>query len=310
MRRWSTVLLALGLIACGPGQPGGFTGDASDDQSAGSWDSGDPDSGDPDLNDDDDDGDSGDDDDADGDGDSGDADGDDADDDDGDDGDGDPDPGSVLFIGNSYTYTNDLPGMIASMAAADSIHVTIDSVTQGGAHVGTHLYNPKLAPLLAQGWDAVVINGQPFEPVLEYPRFEEGVVELVSMTGDARIVLYQTWPRRADSPDLVEKDLTVGEMWDGLEKGYSDAAAVIDSEIATVGAAWMSAPQLNPPIELYNDDANHPSYAGTYLSACVIYGKLFDVACSTSAYVPVGLPPENVTRLQIVADFINNQLDP
>jgi hypothetical protein len=226
------------------------------------------------------------------------------------DGDGHGIPMSVLFIGNSYTYTNDLPGLVGSMAAADSITLTIESLTQGGAHVGSHLYNPELAPLLAQDFDVIVINGQPFEPVVEYPRFETGVVDLLALTGDARIVLYQTWPRKADSPDLAEWDMTVEEMWSGLEQGYAQVAALTNSEIAPVGAAWMSALALDPPIELYSSDSNHPSYAGTYLAACVIYGVLFDAACSGNDHAPVGLPPENRARLQIIADITNGQLDP
>lgn len=39
---------------------------------------------------------------------------------------------SVLFIGNSYTYVNDLPGMLGSLAASQGKEITIDSKTNGG----------------------------------------------------------------------------------------------------------------------------------------------------------------------------------
>lgn len=271
MHRWLPGLLALGLAPCGPGQPHGWDGETGDDRST------DDSDWDDDSNDDD---------------------------------PGDGDGLSVLFIGNSFTYTNDVPGIVASMAAADSIPMSVESLTQGGAYVATHLQNPELAHLLARDFDVIVINGQPFEPLLEYPLFEYGVVDLVNRAGDARVVLFQTWPSDADNIELVELGLTVDEMWMGLEHGYAEVAKITDSEIATVGAAWMSALQLEPPIGLYSIDGTHPIYAGSYLAACVIYGTIFDVACSNNGYVPAELPPEDVVRLQVVADITNGKLDP
>jgi len=39
----------------------------------------------------------------------------------------------VLFIGNSYTYGNDLPGLIAQLLPARGIKLEHESVTPGGA---------------------------------------------------------------------------------------------------------------------------------------------------------------------------------
>jgi hypothetical protein len=261
MRRGLSVLLVLGLVACGPGQPSNFESETSEDHGDG-------------------------------------------------DGDGDGDALSVLFIGNSYTYTNDLPGVVASMAAADSNLVTIEALTMEGAHVATHLMYPELASLLEQDFDVVVIQGFSFEPILDYPGFEQAIIEVAAMAGDARVVLFQTWPRHPDNPELVELGMTVEEMWAGVEQGYFEAATAIDSDVAQVGAAWMSALELEPPIGLYSSDGDHPIVAGSFLSACVIYGTIFDEACSTNDYFPVGMPTDDVVRLRMVADITNDKLDP
>ena len=39
---------------------------------------------------------------------------------------------NVLFIGNSYTYANDLPGTLVQLAAAMGDQVNVDSKTNGG----------------------------------------------------------------------------------------------------------------------------------------------------------------------------------
>ena len=121
---------------------------------------------------------------------------------------------------------------------------------------------------------------------------------------------HETWPRRADSPDLIGLGMTVDEMWAGLESGYSEAALASDSEVASVGGAWMSALQLDPPIELYTADGSHPSVAGTYLAGCVFYGRIFVSACSTSDHAPSELAPEDVDRLRVIADVTNGMIVP
>jgi hypothetical protein len=288
----SLVVLSLGLAGCGSTTPIGES-----ETGAGTTES----SGDPG--------------DGDGDGDPGDGDGD-TGDGDGDPGDGDGDgnavlPPSVLLIGNSYTFANDLPGLIAALADASPTPLTTDSLATAGARVINHLLNPALVPSLEQDFDVVVIQGQSFEPIIDYPGFESAVVELAGLTGDARVLLYQTWPRKEGNADLEGAGMTVEEMWLGLESGYAGAALASDSEVAQVGSAWMSALQLqDPPIELYVSDGSHPSLAGSYLAACVLFGMIVDRSCSTSSYAPDGLTPEQVSELQLIADITNGIVDP
>ena len=47
----------------------------------------------------------------------------------------------VLFIGNSYTYVNDLPSMLSNIAASFGDQVTHDSQTPGGTTFQGHTQN-------------------------------------------------------------------------------------------------------------------------------------------------------------------------
>ncbi|MCA9696763.1 MAG: hypothetical protein KC431_04485, partial [Myxococcales bacterium] len=113
-------------------------------------------------------------------------------------------------------------------------------LTMAGARVQDHLANPALAAKLAEGFDVVVIQGQSVEPITDYPAFETAVVELAGQIGEARYLLFQTWPRQEGSPDLIELGMTVEEMAQGLESGYFEAALASGGELAPVGGAWMS----------------------------------------------------------------------
>ena len=72
---------------------------------------------------------------------------------------------SVLFIGNSYTYVNDLPGTLGTLAASLGKEITIDSKTNGGYTFQSHVNDAlTYSKIHLKPWDVVVIQGQSQEP--------------------------------------------------------------------------------------------------------------------------------------------------
>ena len=141
------------------------------------------------------------------------------------------------------------------------------------------------------------------EPISDYPTFETGVIDMVALVGDARVLLFQTWPREPNSPALLDLNLTFEEMWMGLESGYQAAAEASGTEVAPVGAAWVSALQLDPPVDLYTSDGSHPAIAGSFLAGCVFFDMIVGGSCETSSYVPDGLAEDDAARLRMIADM-------
>src|SRR5690606_13596616 len=67
----------------------------------------------------------------------------------------------VLFIGNSYTHTNDLPGMFTTLAASLGEDVVTGMSAPGGYTFNQHTQNTATLNALAQGdWDVVVLQEQ------------------------------------------------------------------------------------------------------------------------------------------------------
>ena len=98
-----------------------------------------------------------------------------------------------------------------------------------------------------------------------------GVMALVRPTG-ARGVLYQTWAKAA-WPLQAEP----------LAQAYEQAARDYGVTVAPVGRAWARVRAAHPEIELFHPDGSHPSPAGSYMAAAVIYGTLADRS-------PIGAP--------------------
>jgi hypothetical protein len=72
---------------------------------------------------------------------------------------------TCLFLGNSYTYVNDLPLLIDSLAKANGDDLVYDQNTPGGHTFNNHFNNAtSLAKINLQAWQYVVLQAQSQEP--------------------------------------------------------------------------------------------------------------------------------------------------
>jgi hypothetical protein len=216
----------------------------------------------------------------------------------------------VLFIGNSYTYYNDLPAMIATLGAPGAgtpsrPHLEVESVTEGGATVQRHWEAMRQDRVRVGPWNAVVLQGQSVEPIAAFTGFDTYVGRFAGVISEAgaRAVLFATWARRSG-------DAVYAQPWSGgdfaamsarLNGAYRRAGMNHGAEVAPVGAEWALALTDRPALGLYDADGSHPSLAGSYLAACVLYRALTGVAVSDAAPVPSGLAPGDAAFLRAVS---------
>src|SRR5208282_592301 len=65
----------------------------------------------------------------------------------------------VLFIGNSYTYTNDMPGLVAQIAISTGNTLIYDSNAQSGWTLEQHWNDSTTRQQIREGyWDYVVLQ--------------------------------------------------------------------------------------------------------------------------------------------------------
>lgn len=198
----------------------------------------------------------------------------------------------VLFIGNSLTYTNDLPAIIEAFAkASGQKSFSYKTIAFPDFSLEDH-WNKKdaLNAIIKGGWDFVVLQQGPSasregrELLLEYSR---RFAHEVRRRG-GRVALYSVWPSAIRRQDFK-----------GVSASYKQAAKAVDGIVFPVGDAWLNAWRVNPSIGLYSADGFHPSAAGSYLAGLVVYEQLFGRS-------PVGLPsrltPRSGARIEIPAD--------
>jgi hypothetical protein len=106
---------------------------------------------------------------------------------------------NILFIGNSFTQRNDLPRLLAEMAAAQDLCVKHELISVGGASLRTHWNAGRAAKAIAKGeYDFVVLQEQSTLPVKNAKRMAENIRlfdESIKRAG-SKTVLYMTWARQ------------------------------------------------------------------------------------------------------------------
>jgi hypothetical protein len=226
---------------------------------------------------------------------------------------------SVLFVGNSYTYVNDLPGTVARLAEGLGLRVAFESVAPGGWSLEQHERSKATqARIEAREWDFVVLQEQS-----ERPAFDEGQVARevfpAALALDARVharaphartVFYETWARKdGDAPNCkaVPRVCTHDGMRARLADTYRALARKAGGVLAPVGTAWEQALVTHPEVNLYAADGSHPSPAGTYLAACVFVATLF--GRSPVGAPPLTIPASDAAALQAIADRVAHHPD-
>jgi hypothetical protein len=187
-------------------------------------------------------------------------------------------PVRVLFIGNSFTFFNDLPGMFGKLAQSGGHLVDVDMVAHGGWTCADHANSADTQDAIAQGnWNYVILQEQSQLPAFPDQRREKmypaiRLLDKKIRESGAKSVLFMTWARKGGLPEHGFLDHFA--LQDEIGSGYLEIANELDVIVAPVGTAWKNALLQDSQLDLWQADGIHPSQEGTYLAALVFYTVL------------------------------------
>ncbi|NIF32390.1 hypothetical protein F3J29_09590 [Enterobacter sp. Cy-643] len=182
---------------------------------------------------------------------------------------------TVALYGNSYTHYNNnlntrLRDLARSLLPDGGKGYAWRGITISSGHLGWHIPNLAFQNNL-QPWDTVIFQGNSTETIsakaATRASFTESAIKMAAMAHKAneKVVWFMTWARK-DKPEQTEK----------LKRAYLDIARQTGGYVAPVGLAFAASLQQHPEINLYHSDGNHPSLAGSYLAACVLFATLYN----------------------------------
>ncbi len=193
----------------------------------------------------------------------------------------------VLFVGNSLTYFNNLPEIVKKVAAADGVHLSVESVANPDYALMDHLSEGKIQKKIESGkFDFLVAQQGPSAQTegMEWLLNAGFILSPLCKKYGVKLVFYMVWPARNRMQDFA-----------GVYRNYKLAADTTKSIFSPAGQAWLEAWHTSPDLLLYGPDNFHPSYNGSLLAAMVIYGSIAGKQeLSSLPYKPFSV--ENVPR--------------
>lgn len=173
----------------------------------------------------------------------------------------------VLFIGNSFTARNDVPGLIAGLAHARGKRLEHQLISAGGASLRMHWNRGDAQKEIERTrYDWVVLQEQSTLPVRNAARMHENIrlFDGAIRASGARTALYLTWARAK-----------VPEGQAAITDAYTRIGEELGATVVPVGVAWERVLAMAKHPVLHDKDGSHPTPAGSYLAACVFLAVLF-----------------------------------
>jgi hypothetical protein len=210
---------------------------------------------------------------------------------------------TVLFLGNSRTYVNDMPAMIRPIA--DSAHspnkYLVTMYAQPGARLKDLWNDPAVQDLLKQKWNYVVLQGASGEQLddaanRDFLGYGTLLADAIKQSG-ATPVLLVTW--RFDKNYVPQLAPLWPRFYDMIQSGYYALAARTGAATVNVGRVWE---QLAAASSLpLTTDGNHPTVRASYFIALMFYRFFSHDDLTHVRYVPDGVDADDAKLLKTFA---------
>ncbi len=215
----------------------------------------------------------------------------------------------VLLLGNSYTRFNVLPLMLRRVAEAAGVSLPTESVARGGYTLRRHWRVHETRARVRSGrYSHVVLQGHSLRPIDRRAEFEDYTARFAQAVREAggEPILYETWPRHPGAPLYREHAelRTPPQMASRVGEAYRALAVRHGARVAPVGRAFLTALTTRPELEIYKPDGAHPTWAGSYLAACVLFGAITGQDPRESHYTPWELPPASARAARELAALV------
>jgi hypothetical protein len=197
----------------------------------------------------------------------------------------------VVFIGNSRTYWNDIPGIVVELGRSVGIQIHTTVVVEGGQTLEGHWNKGEAQSAITEDWaDFVVLQERGsrqagvdhagYSAPDEIDLYAEYATRFIQLCkADAVPLIFSSW---GNGTDQRQTDITTTAFH--IKKRLRNT----HTEVCVVGEAYQQCRDDRPDVELF-DQTTHPNPYGAYLAACVFHATFHRLS-------PEGLPSNLTTQ--------------
>lgn len=178
-----------------------------------------------------------------------------------------PAPRKILFVGNSLTFTNNLPLMVEKRASARGIQIGTDMLAFPNYALEDHWFDGEMEKLIRTcRYEFVIVQQGPSSQVdgLEMLMKYGSQIKALCDQYDTKLVFFMVWPAKINY-----------YTFPGVIRNYSEAAGITSSLLCPVGKAWKEYMDTTRDFSYYGPDGFHPSIKGSELAARMLMETMY-----------------------------------
>lgn len=213
----------------------------------------------------------------------------------------------ILILGNSRTFYHDMPDMIRAMADSandpQKYEITVEALPGGSFE--SLWGDPHTRSLLGERWDDAILQSESRAQATDaldqsFLTYGEHLARAVRLTsGVPRLVVNWNY-----GPELFDGGDPDGSgraaYYAAIQSGTELLGNKTGAKLVNIGQLWGQVANAYPQIRL-TEDGNHPTPAGSYLFALLLYADLSHRDVGLVTYAPMGVDPASVTKLREAA---------
>jgi hypothetical protein len=194
----------------------------------------------------------------------------------------------ILFVGNSLTYVNDLPGLVATVADVAGLDVATAARARANYSLEDHWRDGIADDLRSLRPDLVIMQQGPSSLVESQVHLKTWAKILSDVAHEvgATPALLMVWPESARR-----------SAFGAVHESYRLAAEAAGALFVPAGDAWLEVWAEDPDAALYGPDDFHPARLGSVVAALTVAQVALGVDPST---LPATLVPSRTALPTIV----------
>lgn len=207
----------------------------------------------------------------------------------------------VLFIGNSRTNVNNIPGLFSDLSNSLGKNVIVNKVLKDAQPLSNFLDKEELFADLSskvkeRSWDYVVLQEQTETSMNSdvVTNSTKRIIDYIKQNSNSNInPIYKAWGIYNDFNEI---------QYNQAIQSFESAKSQNGGDIAYIANAFLKCHERYPEINLYYDD-RHATIEGSYLATCCIFAAIFDEATEGASFIST-CSQDNALKLQKIADEV------